>query len=77
MRKGCYVEWWCIVAGTGVRPRLQVCLVGHVGKGLPKIVRSRIVEGIMIEMMIERYGNVTKAREVQSKIPDHSASISP
>jgi hypothetical protein len=43
-----------------------------------KVVRTRIVEAVMIEIMIERYGNVTKAREVtsQSMIPDHSASVS-
>jgi hypothetical protein len=39
------------------------------------LVRTRIVEAVVFEMMIERYGNVAKGRKVQSVILDHSASV--
>jgi hypothetical protein len=48
--------------------------MAHVGK-ISCLVRTRIVEAVVFEMMIERYGNVAKGRKVQSVILDHSASV--
>ena len=57
MRKGCYVEWRCIVKRTWG-------LLGAKGvERTAKVVRTRIVEAIMIEMMIEWYVDATQGKE--------------
>jgi hypothetical protein len=40
-----------------------------------KVVRTRIVEAVMIENDNITVGDATKAREVQSMIPDHNNQV--
>jgi hypothetical protein len=42
---------------------------------IAKVVRTRIVEAVMIENDNITVGDATKAREVQSMIPDHSNQV--